>query len=116
MEEAGAAGAELLGIFLTHEHGDHTAGLKTFLKKRKIPLYASHGTKDALEPHLATAEWRSFEAGAELVVGEFRIETFPVPHDAAEPIGMRVTAGAARIGEVGNGVDEAGMGIGRAHV
>ena len=98
MEEVGAAGAALLGIFLTHEHGDHTAGLKTFLKKRKIPLYASHGTKDALEPHLATAEWRSFEAGAELVVGEFRIETFPVPHDAAEPIGMRVTAGAARIG------------------
>ena len=100
MEEAGAAGAALLGIFLTHEHGDHTAGLKTFLKKRKIPLYASHGTKDALEPHLATAEWRSFEAGAELVVGEFRIETFPVPHDAAEPIGMRVTAGKVRIGLV----------------
>ncbi|NBR63775.1 MAG: MBL fold metallo-hydrolase [Verrucomicrobia bacterium] len=85
MEEAGAAAAELLGVVLTHEHGDHTAGLKTFLKKRKVPVYASHGTKDALEPHLATADWRSFEAGAQLELGAFRIETFPVPHDAAEP-------------------------------
>ena len=98
MEEAGAAAAELLGVVLTHEHGDHTAGLKTFLKKRKVPVYASHGTKDALEPHLATADWRSFEAGAQLELGAFRIETFPVPHDAAEPIGMRVTAGDVRIG------------------
>ena len=68
LEEVGAVRAELLGVILTHEHGDHTAGLKTFLKKRKIPVYASHGTKDALEPHLATVEWRSFEAGAELAV------------------------------------------------
>ena len=27
MAEAGAHQAELLGIILTHEHGDHTAGL-----------------------------------------------------------------------------------------
>ena len=98
MDEVGVTAAELLGVLLTHEHGDHTAGLKTFLKKRKVPLYASHGTKDALEPHLATAEWRSFEAGALLEIGGFRIETFPVPHDATEPIGMRVTAGKVRIG------------------
>jgi phosphoribosyl 1,2-cyclic phosphodiesterase len=32
------------------------------------------------------------------LVGEFRVETFPVPHDAAEPIGMRVSAGKVRIG------------------
>ena len=98
MEEVGASGAELLGVILTHEHGDHTAGLKTFLKKRKIPIYASHGTKDALEPELATVEWRSFEAGALVEIGSFRIETFPVPHDAAEPIGLRITCGRVRIG------------------
>jgi len=98
MEETGAAGAQLLGVVLTHEHGDHCAGLKTFLKKRKVPVYASHGTKDALEPHVATAEWRSFEAGTQLEIGAFRVETFPVPHDAAEPIGLRVTAGTTRIG------------------
>ncbi len=88
----------MLGVVLTHEHGDHCAGLKTFLKKRKVPVYASHGTKDALEPHVATAEWRAFEAGAQLEIGAFRVETFPVPHDAAEPIGLRVTAGATRVG------------------
>jgi phosphoribosyl 1,2-cyclic phosphodiesterase len=98
LEEAGAAEAELLGVILTHEHGDHTAGLKTFLKKRRVPIYASHGTKDALEAVLATAEWRAFEAGSLLEIGGLKIETFPVPHDAAEPIGLRVTAGGVRIG------------------
>ncbi|NDE85137.1 MAG: MBL fold metallo-hydrolase, partial [Verrucomicrobia bacterium] len=100
MMQVGADAAELLGIILTHEHGDHSAGLKTFLKKRRCPVYATHGTKDALEPNLATAEWRAFEAGAKVEMGGFLVETFPVPHDAAEPIGMRITAGQVRVGLV----------------
>jgi len=100
MAQVGADAAELLGVVLTHEHGDHSAGLKTFLKKRRCPVYASHGTKDALEPSLATVEWRSFEAGAKVEIGGFLVETFPVPHDAAEPIGMRIAAGQIRIGLV----------------
>jgi len=100
MSRVGADTAELLGVILTHEHGDHAGGLKTFLKKKKCPVYATNGTKDALEPGLATAEWRSFEAGARVEIGGFQVETFPVPHDAAEPIGMRITAGAVRIGVV----------------
>ena len=63
-------------------------------------MYATHGTKDALEPNLATAEWRAFEAGAKVEMGGFLVETFPVPHDAAEPIGMRITAGQVRVGLV----------------
>ena len=98
MAEVGAEMAELLGIVLTHEHGDHSAGLKTFVKKRKCPIFASHGTKDALEPHVATADWRGFEAGSKLEIGCFTVETFPVPHDAAEPIGMRVSVGGTKIG------------------
>jgi phosphoribosyl 1,2-cyclic phosphodiesterase len=98
MAEVGAHQAELLGIILTHEHGDHTAGLKTFVKKRKCPIFASHGTKDVLEAEVATADWRGFEAGQHLEVGCFSIETFPVPHDAAEPIGMRVTVGKTKVG------------------
>lgn len=98
MAEAGAEGAEILGIILTHEHGDHTAGLKTFVKKRKCPIFASNGTKDALEAGVATADWRGFAAGQRLEIGSFSVETFPVPHDAAEPIGMRVTVGKTKIG------------------
>lgn len=100
MMQVGADAAAILGVVLTHEHGDHSGGLKTFLKKRRCPVYASHGTKDALEPELATVDWRSFEAGAKVEIGEFLVETFPVPHDAAEPIGMRITAGQVRIGLV----------------
>ena len=98
MAEVGAEMVEILGIVLTHEHGDHSAGLKTFVKRRKCPIFASHGTKDALEPHVAMADWRGFEAGSKLEIGCFVVETFPVPHDAAEPIGMRVSVGETKIG------------------
>ena len=98
MAEVGAELAELMGIVLTHEHGDHTAGLKTFVKKRRCPIFASHGTKDALEAEVALAEWRGFQAGQRLEIGCFSIETFPVPHDAAEPSGLRVTVGKTKVG------------------
>lgn len=100
MAEVGVEGTEILGIVLTHEHGDHASGLKTFLKKRKCPVFATHGTREALEPTVATADWRSFEAGTHLEIGGFTVETFPVPHDAAEPIGMRVIVGTTRVGLV----------------
>ena len=63
MSEVGAEMAELLGIVLTHEHGDHSAGLKTFVKKRKCAVFASHGTKDALEAEVALADWRGSRRG-----------------------------------------------------
>ena len=33
LEACGVAPASLSGILLTHEHGDHTKGLKVFLEK-----------------------------------------------------------------------------------
>ena len=100
LAEVGAEASQILGIILTHEHGDHTAGLKTFIKTRKCPVFASEGTKYALEPTVAMADWRGFAAGARVEIGSFSVETFPVPHDAAEPIGMRVTVGTTRIGVI----------------
>ena len=98
MAEVGAEMVEILGIVLTHEHGDHSAGLKTFVKRRKCPIFASHGTKDALEPHVAMADWRGFEAGSKLEIGCFVVETFPVPHDAREPVQLVVESKNGRIG------------------
>jgi phosphoribosyl 1,2-cyclic phosphodiesterase len=46
------------------------------------------------------ADWRAFVAGSRVEIGSFSVETFPVPHDAAEPIGMRVTVGTTRIGVI----------------
>lgn len=48
LESVGGDLQNIRGIFITHEHSDHIAGLKTFLKNNKIPLFASKDTLNAL--------------------------------------------------------------------
>lgn len=40
--------SKLGGIFITHSHADHISGLRVFLKKYNIPVYASRETLGAL--------------------------------------------------------------------
>ena len=47
--------ATLAGIFVTHEHTDHTNGIRVLAKKYGLPVYASYGTLLKLEPSLDAA-------------------------------------------------------------
>ncbi len=85
----GVAPESLDGILLTHEHGDHTAALKVLCARFDLPIYARRMTATALG-HLATHQnWRYFGAAA-FTVGDLTVESFPVPHDAVEPVGFLV--------------------------
>ena len=41
MLATGSDFSSLCGIAVTHEHGDHIAGIKTLLKRTNIPLFAT---------------------------------------------------------------------------
>src|ERR1700739_5136074 len=45
----GVAPDSLDAILLTHEHGDHTAGLDVFSRKFKVPIYCNRLTAEALK-------------------------------------------------------------------
>ena len=49
LEEKGINIEELTGIFITHEHSDHVAGLKQFSKQLNCPIYISKGTFSVLQ-------------------------------------------------------------------
>lgn len=94
------------GILLTHEHGDHAGGLEVLCRRwPTVPIYCTRLTGDALR-HAAGAEsalarhahWRYFGGGKEFTVGDLTISSFPVPHDAAEPVGFVLHHGAAALG------------------
>lgn len=81
-------------IFLTHEHGDHAAGLDGLKKFPHIRIFANEPTRRAVQSGLSwRADWQVFETGAHFRFRDLEIESFSVPHDAQEPVGFRFTSG-----------------------
>ncbi|MCF0145065.1 MAG: MBL fold metallo-hydrolase [Eubacterium sp.] len=89
---------DLDGILVTHEHADHISGLGVLARRLHIPVYATEGTKRALLHNRSIGEIPEeqihvIEADEELQIGDMKIRPFSVSHDAAEPVGYRVSAG-----------------------
>ncbi len=102
LEMVGASVSSIRGICVSHEHGDHTQGLRVLNRRAGIPLYANAGTVEALtrDPELSELPWQIFTTGAPFQIGDLRVEPFAVPHDAFEPVGFVVSCGDLRVGVV----------------
>lgn len=116
-----ALGTELKsinGIFVSHEHIDHTKGLQVISKAHGIPIYTdplcmqcigigSPAAYDMLTPAVA---------GDTVYIGDIKVELFPTPHDSIRSVCYRVTAGtdvlgyATDIGHISDEVQDAVFG------
>ena len=88
LESCGGVPGSLSGILLTHEHGDHTKGLKVFVEKFDVPVFANPLTADHLKRQGLAARWNFFSSGAEFFLENIGVLPFSVPHDAADPVGF----------------------------
>lgn len=95
----GCEPASLDGILVTHEHGDHVGGVFRLARTHRIPVYLTHGTLRAT-PQAAGCEElvRVIDSHRPFDLGGLRIEPFPVPHDAREPVQYVLDDGDARLG------------------
>jgi len=101
LEQCGVRPEQLDGVLLTHEHGDHICGLEVFCRKHQIPVYANALTAEAVRCDTALDEhrnWRIFRTGAEFSICDISVLTFPVPHDAVDPVGFLFHAGNRALG------------------
>lgn len=86
LDEIGWPPTELIGILLSHEHGDHSRGAGILSRRYNLPVYGTSGTLKAL-----TRLWRGTERlepisnGREFAVGGFTCEPFSIPHDVSDP-------------------------------
>ncbi|TVP75407.1 MAG: MBL fold metallo-hydrolase [Puniceicoccaceae bacterium] len=77
------------GVFLTHEHGDHAAGIRGLAKRCDLPIYANRQTAQAVQSKIKSrANWKLFETGTEFTFRDFSVRSFSVPHDAYDPVGF----------------------------
>ncbi len=96
LERLGLMADDLSAVFLTHEHADHIKGLRVFMKNAGVSLYATRGTLEGL-PEDCAAGADTLRAGSRVTIGDMEISSFPVSHDAAEPVGYSISRGGARI-------------------
>lgn len=82
-------------ILLTHEHGDHSYSVQSFLK-RGVEIYMTAGTKSALKLR-GRHNLHEVKIGAEFEVGGLKILAIPSKHDAAEPVNFIVSGGGERL-------------------
>jgi phosphoribosyl 1,2-cyclic phosphodiesterase len=93
LRQVGVDFSQILGIFITHDHHDHIKSVGTLGEKFNIPVYATAKTHNGMDHSYGMTQKlvcsRKFlENEVELVIGEFRILSFPVSHDGTDNAGF----------------------------
>jgi phosphoribosyl 1,2-cyclic phosphodiesterase len=102
-ERLGRAGldpSDLAAIVVTHEHGDHLGGVAAFAAKHSIPVHLTRGTWEFLPEDFPAELIRLVDSHNPFPVQDIRVEPFPVPHDAREPVQYVFGDGSVRLGVV----------------
>lgn len=94
LRAAGTHPEQIDAVFLTHEHGDHAAGIDGFKRHPRTEIHANAATARAVQAKAGKAStWRLFETGSTYRFRDLEITSFAVPHDAQEPVGFRFAHG-----------------------
>ncbi|MBF5050525.1 Uncharacterized protein CLAVI_000135 [Candidatus Clavichlamydia salmonicola] len=99
LEQINVKPEEISAILISHEHGDHTIGLKSFLSKYNIPVIANletaHRFCDALDD---IPDLHIFYTGEIFTWKDIKILTFNVCHDAVDPVGFILQTDTCKMG------------------
>lgn len=89
---------QLSALLITHEHIDHTKSIRTLLNKEKSwKAYANALTWDQINCQVEEDQKKIFKTGDSFLIGNIKVKTFPVSHDAAEPVGFTLSSGGKQI-------------------
>src|SRR5262245_20699628 len=87
-------------VLVTHEHNDHSNGLRSLLKELPIHAYLTCGTMSGLraeEYELNGSKIVPITPGCAFVIGDVEVMPFRIPHDALEPVAYSVSCCGLRI-------------------
>lgn len=87
----GVDASTLDGVLITHEHRDHIAGLVTLSKWYELPIFTRRATIEHMSCCSAIPAERFHAIEGAFRIGGLTIDPFNIPHDAADPVGYRIT-------------------------
>jgi phosphoribosyl 1,2-cyclic phosphodiesterase len=119
LESAGKHPDTIRAILITHEHGDHIAGVDVLSRRLHVPIHATRGTLHDFVVNRRTShkplDIHSCTYNTEFYVGDFVIEPFATSHDANEPCGFSIRENGIRFGVcTDTGIVNSGM-LSRLH-
>jgi phosphoribosyl 1,2-cyclic phosphodiesterase len=98
MKKIGLNMEKIKAIFISHEHGDHIAGLPALIKKYQMPVYITPNTLAESRLPLEKEFIRSFKPHESVTIGSLTITNFPKHHDAADPYSFVIASETVKVG------------------
>jgi phosphoribosyl 1,2-cyclic phosphodiesterase len=90
--------SSLTGILITHEHQDHSKGLKTLAKKYHAKCWLTYETYSKIRSKSGPIDTEFIEISEPFEIGKIEVMPFEIQHDAIDPTAYVLTYGKIRIG------------------
>lgn len=105
MHRLGLSMKRVKAIFISHEHGDHIAGLRSLTKKYPVPVYITPDTMREGKVNLRDSLIHTFVPHQPITIGNLRVTAFPKCHDACDPHSFIIEHEQVKVGvitDIGN--------------
>jgi phosphoribosyl 1,2-cyclic phosphodiesterase len=100
MHRLGLSMKRVKAIFISHEHGDHIAGLRSVIKKYPVPVYITPETMREGKVSLRESLVHTFNPHEPISIGNLMITAFPKYHDASDPHSFVIEHEQVKVGVI----------------
>ncbi len=118
MARLGLSMGNVHAIFISHEHSDHTRGVKVLSRKYGIPVYMTALTHLNSRLRPGPSLLRTFTAHEPVHIGGLTVHPFPKRHDGSDPHSFSVACNDITVGvftDIGMACEEVIQHFSRCH-